>query len=153
MPPTSHAHHLRRTTLLAIALGALVCNLYLPQQFSDVENVAAFMLAVALGGAAVAQICLLAIWAALGAQPATLRVPMTVSLLTLGICSYLVGLQRAEVLDPEVVVVFTGFSVLLFGVVQLPLWIARARSPELESPPDWARESRPSGSGSATCWG
>ena len=72
---------------------ALLANVCVPAFVSHLwpRNFAMFL--GLMGGALCAEVCLLAIWAALGPQLVIDRVPLAFSLLVLAVYAFLVGLQ------------------------------------------------------------
>lgn len=97
----------------------------LPQLLLTGGNVIALLAAAIAAGALVSQVCLLAIWAALGGQPLAHRLPASIGLLCLAHCSYLTGLRSANDLDQEIVIIFTFFSLMLFLTVLTTLLVGR----------------------------
>jgi hypothetical protein len=77
-------------------------------------------------GGLVAEFCLLAIWCAWGAQSFVFRLPLTTTLVIVAACSFVLGLQIPEDGMPRGLAVFLMVSgLLLFGGVQVPMWIRR----------------------------
>jgi hypothetical protein len=115
----------RRTTILVSVILLFACaNVFGPRLFWNVAgwDLLQYCALFATGGL-VAEACLLAIWAALGAQRAILRIPLTVALVLVAGCSYVIGLKLpADDLPMDVAVFMIAAGLLIYGCMQVPLW-------------------------------
>ncbi len=116
--------------VLFVTLAA-VANLAGPSLFWDMNfrMDSNQILAAMATGALVAEVALLGIWSAVGPSTVIFRLPVTVGVLVLLTCAYVVGLQIPESAMPvEVAIVVIVGAALGFLAVQVPLWIMRAVS-------------------------
>ena len=112
--------------LIALAMGA---NILGPSLFWGVRQseVLQFVAFVALG-ALVAEVCLLSIWSALGAQAVMLRVPISLGLLIAATCAFLMGLQLpGDEMPFDSAIGIGATSIMMFCCVQVPLLGVRAK--------------------------
>ena len=125
----------KATTRLAVLTGlcglALGCNLVVPMFFRDVDYQSLRLYPwYCSGGALVAEICLLGIWCGLSLQAIKYRLPVTLSLLLVVVCSYWVGLQLPDEDIPSVIAALVAAGAFgMFAILQLPLWVMRYCSP------------------------
>lgn len=120
----------QRTILFAVIIAVCaLLNLCVPPLFYRSYSDEAMYVAFLLAGGLVSQVCLLATWAALGAQPAPLRIPLSLGALVLGTFAYLAGLQWMDSGMPlDVAIVIGGAALLGFLAMQCPLWLVRLRT-------------------------
>jgi|GEM_PF-3390408 hypothetical protein len=118
--------------IAGLCLFAFTCNLLVPalfwrsHRYDWLEYCAIFA-----SGVLVAEVALLAIWCGLGQWSLKYRLPVTVTLLIFGACSYCLGLQLPEPnsrMPWLVAALLTGAAIGLFAVMQLPLWLIRRTS-------------------------
>lgn len=121
----------KQRTIVLVAMIAVLAllNLCVPPLFERAYSDAAMYAAFVLAGGLVSQVCVLATWAALGAQPAPLRIPLSLGALALGTFAYLAGLQWMDSgLPLDVAIVIGGAALLGFLAMQCPLWLVRLRT-------------------------
>ena len=123
-----------------VVASALLANVCVPAFLSDAwPRDSAMFLRLMAGGALCAEVCLLAIWAALGPQPVIYRVPLAFSLLVLAVCAFLVGLQmrdQPQTQEPDSAVGLAIVAVVMFTAVQIPFLFVRARDHKRIASPD-----------------
>jgi len=124
-----HAMHSgQRTAVLVLMILFFLCaNLVGPWLFWDVYgwNFVQYAALFATGGLA-AEVCLLAIWSALGAQSVVFRVPLTGSLVLVAGCAYVIGLRfPGDDLPLDVGIFMIAAGLLMYGCIQVPLWVLR----------------------------
>ncbi len=120
---------LQRVVVFSVVIAFFVCaNIIGPWLISnsypsDFMEYCAFF----ASGGLVAEACLLATWLALGTLALKYRLPLTVALLLVAACSFVIGLQLAEggmPLDVAVIIIAAAFA--LYCCMQVPLWVMRA---------------------------
>jgi len=119
----------QRVFVFSVVIAFFVCGniigpwIFLESEHSEFQVYFGF----AAFGVVVAEGCLLATWLALGSLALKYRLPVSVALLLVAACSFLVGIRLAEdgmPLDAAVIIICA--AVALYGCMQLPLWGMRA---------------------------
>ena len=118
----------RTPFILFLFFLVLLANLSVPWLLKDSALERVLIVRGMVGGGVVAEICLVAIWAALGPQPFVNRVPFTFALLSLAYCAFMVGQQfpDASIFSLEDAASIGLGAVVIFTGVQVPLLIVRS---------------------------
>lgn len=115
----------RRVVLCGVIFLFVSANILGPRLFTHADD--DFVAIPFSIGGLVSEVCLLAIWGALGAQAVKLRMPLSLALLVVGGCSYLIGLQYIDGRLPlEVAIAIGCLSLMMYCCMQVPLWVMRA---------------------------
>jgi hypothetical protein len=117
------------TFVLLIVLFTLA-NLLMPGLFWHVgDEGMGFNAAVFCFGGLTAQVCVLAIWGAMAANPAKYRVPISVGLVLVVGCSYCLGLQLPDYPDSDmpltIALFLLGLGLVMYACLFVLLWILR----------------------------
>jgi len=88
----------RALAIGCLCLVAIAANLILPTFFwnAELDDWSQNFAFIAIG-ALLAEVCLLAIWCGSSQQAIKVRLPVTVALVLVGVCSFCLGLQLPEV--------------------------------------------------------
>ncbi len=120
----------RALAIGCLCLVAIAANLILPTFFwnAELDDWSQNFAFIAIG-ALLAEVCLLAIWCGSSQQAIKVRLPVTVALVLVAVCTYSLGLQFPSMgsgigrmpLQVALVIAAAGYG--LFVVMQVPLWL------------------------------